>query len=254
MKNGQLYTVCDDANSIFRLDFSADNTVEALVHTALDLSHLSVLDLDLEGITLIDDAFYVASESHHKLVRVDQDSVRWVPAKGNVYDSAFQAGLFQVYNAGIEAAVYLGNHKFLLSVERQPRGLIEVEFDDNFEKIISQKNQVFNDSSHMLESDRKPDLTGLYRYDGVIYALHRNAYMIHELIVDEHGLYHEGKSWSYEHIVKHPNHAYQDMQFGHAEGLVVDEDHFYLVIDNNNNPKLKNPNDARPLLIIAKRK
>ena len=115
-------------------------------------------------------------------------------------------------------------------------------------------NQVFDESIHPLEQARKPDFAGLYVYNGTIYALHRNAYLIHALIKNEQGLYQEGQSWSYEHIVKDPDFAYQEMQFGHAEGLAVDGDNFYLVLDNNNIPRLKNPNDKRPLLIIAKRK
>jgi len=253
-KDNQLFTVCDDSNAIFELDFSDEDTVNAAVYLKLDVTQLSALALDLEGITTVGNDFFVASESHHKLIRLDGSDLSWVPAIGGVYAEAYKAGLFQLYNAGIEAAVYLGNHTFLLSAEREPRGLIEVQFNESFTEIVKQSNQLFDDSSHELASDRKPDLTGLFYYDGVIYALHRNAYVIHELLKDEHGIYHEGQSWSYEHIVKHPDNAYQDMQFGHAEGLAVDADNFYLIIDNNFDPKLKAPNDRRPLLIIAKRK
>lgn len=254
LKNNQLFTVCDDNNAIFKLNFSDEDTVDAVVQLKLDVKQLSAMELDLEGITSVGDAFFLASESHHKLVKVEASALNWVPKLGGVYADAYKAGLFQVYNAGIEAATYLGNQTFLLSVEREPRGLIEVQFDESFQKIVQQTNQVFNDSSHALSAERKPDLTGLFFHDGVIYALHRNAYIIHELIKDAHGVYQEGQSWSYEHIVKHPDNAYQDMQFGHAEGLAVDDENFYLIIDNNNDPKLKSPNDIRPLLIIAKRK
>ncbi len=254
LKNNQLYTVCDDANEIFQLNFSADNTLEAVVLKQLDLPQLSVLDLDLEGITTVGDDFFVVSETHHKLVSVSGSELNWVPNLGGVYADAYKAGLFQVYNAGLEAVAYLGNQTFLLSVEREPRGLIEVQFDQSFSQVVKQTNQVFNDSTHALTLDRKPDLTGLFFHKGIIYALHRNAYIIHELIKNEQGVYQEGQSWSFEHIVKHPDNAYQDMQFGHAEGLAVDDENFYLIFDNNRDPKLKNPNDTRPLFIIAKRK
>lgn len=254
LKNNQLYTVCDDANEIFQLNFSADNTLEAVVLKQLDLTPLSVLDLDLEGITTVGDDFFVVSETHHKLVSVSGSELNWVPNLGGVYADAYKAGLFQVYNAGLEAVAYLGNQTFLLSVEREPRGLIEVQFDQSFSQVVKQTNQVFNDSTHALTLDRKPDLTGLFFHKGIIYALHRNAYIIHELIKNEQGVYQEGQSWSFEHIVKHPDNAYQDMQFGHAEGLAVDDENFYLIFDNNRDPKLKNPNDTRPLFIIAKRK
>lgn len=254
IKEGQLYTVCDDANAIFKIKILDDKNVEAVVDVQLDATQLSALNLDLEGITLVDGEFFLVSEAHHKLISVKADKMAWAPTIGGVYADAYKAGLFQLYNAGMEAVTYLGDHRFLHSVEREPRGLIEVTYDADFTHIIKQTNQVFDDSSHALESTRKPDLTGLYYFEGVVYALHRNAYMIHELIKDDQGLYQEGQAWSYKHIVKSPEYAYQDMQFGHAEGLAVDQDYFYIVIDNNNNPRLKNPNDKRPLLIKAKRK
>ncbi|MFC3193575.1 SdiA-regulated domain-containing protein [Marinicella sediminis] len=251
--DGQLYTVCDDANAIFRLQPDADGEWQAEVAINLDTNPLSASSFDLEGITVVEGQFFVVSEVHHKMLRVSEGHLSWVPEHNGVYQSAYKAGLFQLHNAGLEAVAYLGDQRFLLSVERQPRGVIEVTFDAQFEQIISQTNQVFNDTAHQLDSHRHPDLTGLYVYDGVIYALHRNAYVIHELIKGADGLYHEGKTWSYEHIVKDPQYAYQDMQYGHAEGLVVDADYFYLVLDNNNDPRLKNPNDRRPLLIKARR-
>ncbi|MCB1583338.1 MAG: SdiA-regulated domain-containing protein [Xanthomonadales bacterium] len=253
-KDGQLFTVCDDNNQIFRLEFTDSAEMNAVIQQNLDLSQLAAMNLDMEGITVAEDEFFVVSEVHHKLVRVNGDQLKWVPDLGSVYRSAYEQGLFQLYNAGLEAATYLGKHTFLLAVERQPRGLIEVKFNDDFSKIIQQTNQMFDDSTHPLESSRKPDLTGLYVFEGRIFALHRNAYVIHELIKNEQGQYQEGQSWSYEHIVKHPDYAYQDMMFGHAEGLAVDDTYFYLVLDNNGNPRLKNPNDNRPLLIRAKRK
>ncbi|MGJ8662693.1 MAG: esterase-like activity of phytase family protein [Marinicella sp.] len=254
IKNGQLYTVCDDANVIYQINFSASGDVDAVVVETLDVTQLSAMNLDLEGITVVDDEFFVVSESHHKLVRLSGNKVSWVPDLGGVYAEAYADGLFQLYNAGLESATYLGDQTFLMSVERQPRGLIEVKFNQDFTSIIKQVNQKFDDSQYASNPDRSPDLTGLYFHGGMIYALHRNAYIIHELIKDEDGKYHEGQSWSYEHIVRHPDYAYQDMQFGHAEGLAVDDEFFYLVIDNNKNPSLKNPHDKRPLLIKAKRK
>ena len=253
-KDGQLYTVCDDANVIYKVNVLDEDNAEAVVDQHLDVTQLSAMNLDLEGITVVDGEFFAVSEVHHKLISIKRDKLNWVPEIGGVYAEAYKAGLFQLYNAGMEAVAYLGNQTFLLSVERQPRGLIEVTFDAEFKNIIKQSNQVFDDSKYPLAESRKPDLTGLYNHQGVIYALHRNAYIIHELIKDEHGVYQEGQAWSFEHIVKDPQFAYQDMQFGHAEGLAVDDDYFYLILDNNNNSRLKNPNDKRPLLIKAKRK
>ncbi len=253
MKNGQLFTVCDDSNYIYEVKILDESNASAVPVLKIDLAQLGASELDLEGLTTVGSDFFAVSETHHKLISVNDHTAAWVPASESLYKNAYESGLFQMYNVGMEAAVYLGDHSFLLSVERQPRGLIEVTFDEDFKQVVKQTNQMFDDSKYPVELSRKPDLTGLFIYDGVLYALHRNAYLIHELTKDENGLYHEGKAWSYEHIVKDPENAYQDMRFGHAEGLAVDADYFYLVLDNNNNPKLKNPNNAQPLLIKAKR-
>ena len=254
LKDGQLYTVCDDANIIFKIDILDHQNAEAVIDQNLDVTQLSAMNLDLEGITVVDGEFFVVSEVHHKLISIQGKQLAWVPELGGVYADAFKAGLFQLYNAGMEAVTYLGDQTFLMSVERQPRGLIEVTFDAEYQSIIKQTNQLFDDSKYPMIESRKPDLAGLYFHQGVVYALHRNAYVIHELVKDKQGVYQEGQSWSYEHIVKDPQYAYQDMRFGHAEGLAVDDEYFYLVLDNNQNPRLKNPNDNRPLLIKAKRK
>lgn len=253
LKDGTLFTVCDDANQIFRLEFGQDGQVDVITSHQLPVDQLAALNLDMEGITAAGDDFFVVSEAHHKLVRVTADGIHWVPDLGGVYAKAFKEGLFQKYNAGLEAVTYLGNQTFLLSVEREPRGLIEVTFDADFKHIVKQTNQIIPSSSPDLSATRQPDLTGLFLHDGMIYALHRNAYLIHELIKNEDGIYQEGRSWSYEHTVRHPDYAYQDMQFGHAEGLAVDDDYFYLVIDNNHIPNAKNPNNNQPILIRAKR-
>ncbi|MCX7554620.1 SdiA-regulated domain-containing protein [Marinicella sp. S1101] len=253
IKDGVLYTVCDDANNIYRLSFKQDSLVDAVVDQKLDVTQLAAMNLDLEGITAVGDDFFVVSETHHKLVRVVGDEIKWVPELGGVYAKAHEAGLFQVYNAGLEAATYLGNQTFLLAVEREPRGLIEVTFDQQYTHIIKQTNQRFAEDINDPSAARQPDLTGLFSFGGKIFGLHRNAYLIQEISKGADGLYQTGKAWSYEHIVRDAKYAYQDMQFGHAEGLAMDDDYFYLIIDNNKNPNAKNPNDKRPLLIRAKR-
>jgi hypothetical protein len=43
------------------------------------------------------------------------------------------------------------------------------------------------------------------------------------------------------------------MKYGRAEGLAVDKDHFYVILDNNNDPKINDPNNRLPLLFIFER-
>ncbi len=254
LKNGTLYTVGDKHRAIYRLDIRDD---EAWLHKEMTLASerdLGVAALDLEGITTVDGDFVLVSEAHHRLIHVHRDGqLRWLPAQGNgLYQSAFDAGLLQLHNAGLEGVAYLGNQRFLLAAERQPRGLITLKFSEDMTELVSQHNQIMLNSRQYLHG-RHPDMTGLFVHQNQVYALQRNAYVVHELNAVGNRLYQEGRAWSYEHIVRDPKHAYSDMRFGHAEGLAVDDDHFYLVLDNNRIPNAKNPNDKRPLLIVAQR-
>ena len=140
IKDNELYAVCDDSNEIFKLNLNHYGEVFAESYIKLDASQLSALNFDLEGVTTVDDDFFVVSETHHKLIRVRNNQLSWVPDLGSVYASAYQAGMFQLYNAGLEAVTYLGHYTFLLSAERQPRGLIEVKFNDDFSQIVSQSS------------------------------------------------------------------------------------------------------------------
>ncbi len=253
LKAGQLFTVGDKHRAIYRLDIvdkEARLSQEVTLYSERDLG---VTVLDLEGITTVNGDFVLVSEAHHRLIYVDDGHMRWLPQAGNdLYQSAYHAGLLQLANAGLEGVVYLGDRRFLVAAERQPRGLIRVQFSDDFTDILDQQNQTMLISRHPLHG-RQPDLTGLFLHDNQVYGLQRNAYVIHELIEVSNGHYVEGRAWSYEHIVRDPKYAYSDMQFGHAEGLAVDHDHFYLVLDNNRIANAKNPNYTRPLLIVAKR-
>lgn len=253
LKAGKLYAVGDKHRAIYRLDIKDD---EAWLHKEMTLDSerdLGVSVLDLEGITTVNGDFVVVSEAHHRLILIQDGHLQWLPEHGNaLYQSAFDDGLLQLHNAGMEGVAYLGDQQFLVAAERQPRGVITVRFDQPLKKIKSQKNQLMNNSRQYLHG-RHPDLTGLFVYQDRIYGLQRNAYVVHELIKTRPGFYTEGQAWSYEHIVRDPKYAYSDMQFGHAEGLAVDSQHFYLVLDNNRTPNAKNPHDKRPLLIVAKR-
>ncbi len=253
IKNGELYTVSDKKSAIYKLAISGDVAMMT-AEINFDAMSLGALNLDLEGITVVGDDFYLLSEAHHRMVRVKSNGdVTWVPDGPSFYPSAHESGLFQVFNASLEGVTYLDEGRFLLAAERQPRGLIEVQLSENGSKIEWQKNHVLNETTHPLKNNRAADLTGLYYFKGEIFALHRNAGLIHRWVKDEQGQYQEMDQWSFAHMVNAPEHQYQDMTYGHAEGLAVDDDHFYLVIDNNRMAKAKQGNDNRPLLMVLNR-
>ncbi|MCW8870109.1 MAG: hypothetical protein OQK49_05340, partial [Proteobacteria bacterium] len=104
LKEGVLFTVGDKHRAIYRLDIINH---EAWLTKALNLNSeqdLGVTALDLEGITTVNGEFILVSESHHRLIHVDDGQLRWLPERGNdLYQSAFDAGLLQLHNAGLEA-------------------------------------------------------------------------------------------------------------------------------------------------------
>lgn len=253
IKNGQLFTVSDKHSAIYRIEIKGD-VAHLKPQIKFNPMQLGAINLDLEGITVVDADFFLVSEAHHKLLKVNPDGqISWVPEFGSVFKSAEQAGLFQVFNAALEGITYLGNHQFLLAAERQPRGLIELQLDQDFKKIIEQKNFVLKASIFPPPTGRNTDLAGLYKHRDTIYGLYRNAEIIHQWNKDQSGQYREGKAWSFAHIVGQAQHRYQDNRFGHAEGLAVDDDYFYVILDNNQSPKATQSNDRRPLLLIIRR-
>ncbi|KAA3642503.1 MAG: hypothetical protein DWP95_05400, partial [Proteobacteria bacterium] len=103
LKKGTLYTVGDKHRAIYRLDIvdqEAWLSKEQVLHSERDLG---VSVLDLEGITTVNDDFVLVSEAHHRLIHVQDNRLRWLPDQGNdLFQSAFDAGLLQLHNAGLE--------------------------------------------------------------------------------------------------------------------------------------------------------
>ena len=128
-----------------------------------------------------------------------------------------------------------------MAAERQPRGFIE--FTPKSKVNAYQVNKPIFE----YEQDRSPDFTGLSCDDG-LYVLDRNAYMVAEL-KNVDGQYIESKGYSYKHTVKQPQYQYQNMQFGHAEGLVVKGNKIYVILDNNKNPRNVNPKNNNSLFL-----
>ena len=96
--------------------------------------------------------------------------------------------------------------------------------------------------------------TGLHREVENVYILQRSTATIRKTIryldVDS-----PSTIWSFAHIVNDPEYLYQHEQFGAktAEGLAMDRDRVYVILDNNNDARRMYPTDHRPLLLIMKR-
>ncbi len=231
--DGQFYTVSDKHNVIYRLAFN-DNTIELepFIHIHNDKNNDKNSKLDFEGITHDGEFFYLISETHFQILKISKNGKNqtWLPIDDSLKTKGQQVGLFQTRNAYFEGICIVDDNQFLLAAERQPRGFIEYDVNGKQIKAYQMNQAVFNYQDH-----RSPDFTGLSCDDEGLYVLDRNAYVVAQL-KRKQGQYTEISGYSYKHIVNQQQFKYQDMQYGHAEGLVVDGDDVYLILDNNRNP------------------
>ena len=244
MHNGTLFTVSDKHDdTIFRIELREDAAV-FVPHIRFDPPRpFGVFRLDLEGITRGEDgSFYLASEGAFAILKVSPDGsdVSWVTT--NLRDVGASAGLFQTRGGYLEGITLMRPGRFLVAAERTPCGLIEVD--------VAGEQRVVEIANHGSTNS----YTGLHREDENVYILRRGTATIRRTIryldVDS-----PSTIWSYAHIVNDPEYLYQHEQFGAktAEGLAMDRDRVYVILDNNNDARRMFPDDLRPLLLIMKR-
>ena len=242
--NDTLYTVSDKHDdTIFRIELREDAAV-FVPHIRFDAPvPFGVFGLDLEGITRDDDgSFYLASEGAFAILKVDADGKKasWVTT--SLRKVGASAGLFQTRGGYLEGITLMGRDRFLITAERQPCGLIEVDMAP-VQRIVEIANHGSTNS-----------YTGLHREVENVYILQRSTATIRRTIryLDMDA---PSTIWSFAHIVNDPEYLYQHEQFGAktAEGLAMDRDRVYVILDNNNDARRMYPSDHRPLLLVMKR-
>lgn len=246
---GTLYAVCDKTdNLIFRLDIRDD-------HVRF-VPHLRFVPprggpMDFEGIVVdAENNFLLASEFHHRVLKVSPaGQASWVTPNLSTY--AEPEGLLRRFNAGLEGIALLEDGTILLAAEREDRGLIKVPTATSGGEIAVYPlpGTKFREA---LPFWRMPDFAGLARDGKNLYGLFRNAHLVVELTVGEGGAEEGNRAWSYGFIENDPQYAYVEERFGQAEGLAVTGNMVYIIFDNNQGPRLKDPEDHRPQLIIAR--
>ncbi|MBL4661734.1 MAG: esterase-like activity of phytase family protein [Alcanivoracaceae bacterium] len=236
--DGEFYTISDKQNKIYHLQFEQD---KVRLKPIINIVNNRNTKLDFEGLSHDDKYFYLISEKYFQILKVSKDGSEqvWLPINDELQQAGIDAGLFQTHNANFEGICFLEKNKFLLVAEREPRGFIEVLFDDS--KIETIRAYSANDSRFPSAKHRSTDFTGL-SCDDDIYVLERNAYVVAKL-KKQQGKFKESVAWSYQHIIEKPEYQYQDMKYGHAEGLVVSGDKVYIILDNNRGAHNNNAND-----------
>jgi hypothetical protein len=199
--------------------------------------------LDLEGIAVEGGGdFLVVSEAFGRVLRVPAGGTgaRWVEI--DFAGAARAVGLLATAGAGFEGVAVLGD-RLIVAAEREPRGL-----------VVARAGRVWawqmEASVVPLPRGRRPDFSDLTVDRGRLYALVRNADAIVELL-PAGDRFVEGRWWSFaEAVAAYP---YQDRRFGMAEGLAMDAEHVYVVLDNNGTPRVGASLDRRAMLFVFAR-
>jgi len=187
-----------------------------------------------------DGVLYLASEKNGRIATLSPKARKavWLtpPTEcGGISDPA----------AGIEGLAFLDKDHLLLAKEREPRGLVEwTRGTFTWFPLIETRLP--------LPPGRTPDFADLHADQGRVFALARNSEMLVELR-KEKKTWTEGKAWSFSQSVRDPRYAYLADKFGQAEGLAMDDQRIYLVIDNNRSGRVADPKDRRATLFIFAR-
>jgi len=247
--DGTLFAVSDKHDdTIFRLQITDDEAI-MIPHLKFQFAE-PVARLDLEGITCDSSGvFYLVSETLYRVFRVDprRDYASWVTPSVRPFGE--EKGLFKARNAALEGVAVVGDDHFVVCVERQPRGIIEIDMS---KKPCEISAFAYDRTSLKLPENRRPDFTDLFFEDQELYALHRNPYAISKLIRNGE-TFEERNFWSYESIETSEELQYSNMIFGRAEGLCMDKERVFVILDNNGDHRLSDPEDRRPLLLIMQR-
>ncbi len=111
---------------------------------------------------------------------------------------------------------------------------------------------VNNRSSRKWPKNRPVDYTGLHFTGNSLFVLERGASTICEIVVEWDTVL-EKSVWSYAKIETSKALKYKKMKYGRGEGLYIDENYVYVVLDNNGDKRKYDSSDRRPLLLIMER-
>ncbi|KAA3618592.1 MAG: hypothetical protein DWQ05_06435 [Calditrichaeota bacterium] len=253
MRNDSLFTVSDDHDhTIFYLDVDLENKTGRLIpFIKFEAPELDGIDfLDFEGIT-VDPAgnFYLVSEQAFRILKISAGGqiVEWITP--NLKPFGEKAGLFQRRNANFEALTRIEGNQFVLCAERQPRGMIRLDTGTMPQSIVATKQ---DHSILPAVGKRTPDYAGLH-FDGThLFALERAIGAVTQIDLSDKAIT-ETALWTYAHVENDSAWRYEEMEYGHAEGLFLDDDFVYMVLDNNGAARQNDKNDTRPVLFIFNR-
>jgi hypothetical protein len=203
---------------------------------------------DFEGLTVAQDgSLLLASEARHRVLRVKADgNASWSTVSLQAIGA--EAGLLRKRNAGLEGIALLANGRLLLAAERAPRGLLELSSPG---ETRGARAWAFDESAYRPAAGRSVDFSDLACAGEAVYALERNSHLVVRIERSKERWL-EREAWSYAQTENDPRYAYEDQEYGLAEGLAVTKARVYIVFDNNNDRR-RGTRDARPLVFVFQR-
>ncbi|WP_444921590.1 esterase-like activity of phytase family protein [Microbulbifer sp. CnH-101-G] len=195
-------------------------------------------ELDFEGISCADDTIHLVSEHYNRIANVDaQGRANW---QEHIWSpKAREQGYLQKPNASSEGLVKAGD-TFWVAMERDPRGLLRLNANGEVRTFT------LPPVSGLDFYGRSEDLTGLDYYDGALFTLERNA---HAVCRREPSSLKAQWCVDYRELEESPERIYEETRYGKGEGLAVNSQGIFVVLDNNNVGRAQAPEDKRALLL-----
>lgn len=246
--NGRLITVNDRDGALYTLNLQTNSVAELKRLNLFSRAALSRVSprkttrFDLEGIALDDAGNIYVSEEAQRLV------FKSTLAGKNLEALAFDWSSVQKFistdpNASLEGIAIIGDRLYLAN-ERSTARILVIDLPSR--KII---DSFFVDSQSFAFGG--PHYSDLAAFDGHLFILNRNHRCIFEVDPETKRVLAE---YSFAQMELAPGLAYKsDYPTGAMEGLAIDEDHFWLLTDNNGKARFQAPNDIRPTLFRCKR-
>ncbi len=258
IRNDTLFYVCDYNTDIFswKIDIKAKKIEPA---SYVDLLYCPKFNKNYnsrsehEGITLNDKSeFFVSTE------RDDNYVFKVIPgSRSDTFTFSLSKELINHINSDnklqknnfLEGISIYPNDKIVVGYERTPCGLRI--FDNKVEgsnKLYSLVENV-NIPCHKFDGAGEDDLSGLFYYSNLLYAVNRKAKTV---ILYEFS----NNSFSPVQYLYYGSSIKYDSSFGQAEGIAVDKNHIYIITDNYTGSRKKHLlskyNQYAPRLFIFK--
>ncbi len=259
--DGFLYTVSDEHDDLaFKLMMTVDEHAGPadLKLVGIPLKYAPGArqkGMDFEGVASDGHGgFYVLSEEYARVYHMTLRDPTLRPVTPSLVSRGKELGLFREGSAGFEGIACDGR-EMMLCAERQPRAIVEFPLPDAADPRLHVQDDVLTHSAFPKGADE--DFAGLFSENGVLYVLERNAYAVCRLR-KVNGRYVADAALSYGRAIDANGLRYQrkereKIDFGRGEGLALDSERVYVVLDNNGRPLKSDPNDARARLLVLRR-